>query len=137
MGGSMTVSEGPLAQEMAVYRRHVKDWADRAGEYVLIKGEEIRSAAEHKEVHMTQSFLRRDTAADPSSSDHANVVVRPPVLWVFLVTVGIVLDFFIPLPFLGGRRRWLRRACPCCSRRKAIPTRWNRGPAEHHDRSDR
>ena len=41
MGGSMTVSEGPLAQEMAVYRRHVKEWADRAGEYVLIKGEEI------------------------------------------------------------------------------------------------
>ena len=39
--------------------------------------------------------------------------------------------------FLGGRRRWLRRACPCCSRRKVIPTRWNRGPAEHHDRSDR
>ncbi len=49
---------------------------------------------------MTQSFLRRDTAADPSSSDHANVVVRPPVLWVFLVTVGIVLDFLIPLPFI-------------------------------------
>ena len=35
------MSEGPLAQEMAVYRRSVKDWAERAGEYVLIKGDEV------------------------------------------------------------------------------------------------
>ena len=49
---------------------------------------------------MTQDSLRQDSAADQSSSDHANVVVRPPVLWVLLVAVGIGLDFLVPLPFM-------------------------------------
>ena len=49
---------------------------------------------------MTESPPRRDTAADQSSSDHANVVVRPPVLWVLLVATGIGLDFLVPLPFM-------------------------------------
>ncbi len=47
---------------------------------------------------MTQDSLRQDSAADQSSSDHANVVVRPPVLWVLLVAAGIGLDFLVPLP---------------------------------------
>ena len=59
-----------------------------------------RRAVVHMEVHMTQASLRRDTAADQSSSDHANVVVRPPVLWVLLVAAGIGLDFLVPLPFM-------------------------------------
>ena len=35
------MSEAPLAQEMAIYRRNRKDWADRSGEYVLIKGDDV------------------------------------------------------------------------------------------------
>ena len=49
---------------------------------------------------MTQASLRQDTAADQSSSDHANVVVRPPILWVLLLGAGIGLDFLVPLPFM-------------------------------------
>ncbi len=49
---------------------------------------------------MTQDSPLRDTAAGQSLSDHANVVVRPPVLWVLLVAAGIGLDFLVPLPFM-------------------------------------
>ncbi len=49
---------------------------------------------------MTQESPRQDDATDDSSSDHADVVVRPPVLWVLLVTAGIGLDFLVPLPFM-------------------------------------
>ncbi len=35
------MSDGPLAQEAAVYRRNLKDWAEHESEYVLIKGEEV------------------------------------------------------------------------------------------------
>ncbi len=49
---------------------------------------------------MTQASLRRETATDQSSSDHANVAIRPPVLWVLLVAAGIGLDFLVPLPFM-------------------------------------
>ncbi len=49
---------------------------------------------------MTQDSPRQDNAADPSSSDHANVVARPPVLWVLLVAAGIGLDLLVPLPFM-------------------------------------
>ncbi len=47
---------------------------------------------------MTKASPRRNTTDDQSSSDHANVVVRPPVLWVLLVAAGIGLDFLVPLP---------------------------------------
>ncbi len=49
---------------------------------------------------MTQDSPRQDNAVDQSSSDHANVVVPPPVLWVLLVAAGIGLDFLVPLPFM-------------------------------------
>ena len=49
---------------------------------------------------MTQDSPRQDNATDDSASDHANVVVRPPVLWVLLVAAGIGLDFLVPLPFM-------------------------------------
>lgn len=32
--------------------------------------------------------------------DHANVVVHPPILWVFLVAGGYGLNLLLPLPFL-------------------------------------
>ena len=35
-----------------------------------------------------------------SSSERADVVIRPPVLWLLLVAVGIGLDYVVPLPFL-------------------------------------
>ena len=49
---------------------------------------------------MTQESPRQDNTVDQSTSDHANVVVRPPVLWVLLVAAGIGLDFLVPLPFM-------------------------------------
>ncbi len=49
---------------------------------------------------MTQGPPRQDNAADQSSTDHAEVVIRPPVLWVLLVAAGIGLDFLVPLPFM-------------------------------------
>ena len=49
---------------------------------------------------MTENPPRRDSAAEPSSSDHADVVIRPPILWVLLVAAGIGLDFLISLPFM-------------------------------------
>lgn len=49
---------------------------------------------------MTQDSPRQDNTAERSSTDHANVVVRPPVLWVLLVAAGIGLDFLVPLAFM-------------------------------------
>ncbi len=49
---------------------------------------------------MTQDSPRQGNDADQPSSDHANVVVPPPVLWVLLVGAGIGLDFLVPLPFM-------------------------------------
>ena len=49
---------------------------------------------------MTESPPRGDIAADQSPPDRANVVVRPPVLWVLLVAAGYGLDVLLPLPFL-------------------------------------
>lgn len=43
---------------------------------------------------------RQDDAVDQSLSDHAEVVIRPPVLWVMLVAAGIGLDYLVPLPFM-------------------------------------
>ena len=49
---------------------------------------------------MTEDSPLRDTADDQSWSDNANVVVRPPVLWILLVAAGIGLDYLFPLPFM-------------------------------------
>lgn len=40
------------------------------------------------------------TPSDPSPQDHANVLIRPPILWALLVAAGIGLDFLAPLPFM-------------------------------------
>lgn len=40
---------------------------------------------------------------DPKSGqapDHADVVIRPPVLWILLIAAGAALDALVPLPFL-------------------------------------
>ena len=52
------------------------------------------------EIAMTESPPRPDNAPDQSPPDQANVVVRPPVLWILLVAAGYGLDFLLPLPFL-------------------------------------
>ncbi len=49
---------------------------------------------------MKETTPRRDVTTDRCSSDHANVMVRPPVLWVLLLAVGLGLDFLVPLPFM-------------------------------------
>ncbi len=51
-------------------------------------------------IAMTELPPRTDNAPDQSPPDHANVVVHPPVLWVFLGAAGYGLDFLLPLPFL-------------------------------------
>ena len=51
---------------------------------------------------MAQDTPLRDKAPDPSPSDHAQVVVRPPILWASLVVAGFGLDLMAPLPFLPG-----------------------------------
>jgi len=58
---------------------------------------------------MTEDSPQRDTTTERPPSDHANVVVRPPVLWVFLVAAGIGLDYLVPLPFMpaGLPSAWL------------------------------
>ena len=40
MGGNMTMAK-ELDVELAVYQRNLKEWENREGEYVLIKGEEM------------------------------------------------------------------------------------------------
>lgn len=49
---------------------------------------------------MTELPSRTDDAPGRSLPDHANVAVRPPVLWGFLVAAGYGLDRWLPLPFL-------------------------------------
>jgi protein-S-isoprenylcysteine O-methyltransferase Ste14 len=49
---------------------------------------------------MAQDSPRRDKGVEPPSADHANVMVRPPILWVLLVAAGIGLDFLVALPFM-------------------------------------
>ncbi len=49
---------------------------------------------------MTQDSPRQDNAVDQSSSDHAHVVVPPPVNWVLRVAAGIGRDFLVPRPFM-------------------------------------
>ena len=43
---------------------------------------------------------RTDSALGSFPSDHANVVVHPPVLWILLLAAGCGLDFFLPVTFL-------------------------------------
>ncbi len=47
---------------------------------------------------MTQA--PRPPAADPATTDNAEVVIHPPVLWVLLVAVGLGLNWVAPLAFL-------------------------------------
>jgi len=45
--------------------------------------------------------LPQDDTQAPPQTDHANVVVRPPVLWIVLIAVGYGIDrWLLPLPFL-------------------------------------
>ena len=41
-----------------------------------------------------------ETNRQQPESDHANIQVHPPVLWVILVAIGYGLDYLVPLPFL-------------------------------------
>jgi len=43
---------------------------------------------------------RTDSALGSFPSDHANVVIHPPVLWILLLAAGCGLDFFLPVTFL-------------------------------------
>ena len=51
-------------------------------------------------IAMTELPPRAGRAADQFLPDHANVVVHPPGLWLFLVAAGYGLDLLLPLPFL-------------------------------------
>lgn len=45
--------------------------------------------------------MPQDSPQSPPPTDHANVVVRPPVLWIVLVAAGYGIDRLLaPLPFL-------------------------------------
>lgn len=45
----------------------------------------------------------------PSQPDRADVVIRPPILWILLVAAGVGLDWIVPLPFMpeGVLEVWL------------------------------
>lgn len=49
---------------------------------------------------MTELPPQTDNAADQSPPDHANVMIRPPILWALLVAIGFGLDWVRPAPFL-------------------------------------
>ena len=49
---------------------------------------------------MTADHPELNNSTNQSPRDHANVVVRPPILWILLLTVGYGLDLLLPLPFL-------------------------------------
>lgn len=42
----------------------------------------------------------RPTAQPDAASDRAEVVIRPPILWVVLAAAALGLDYLIPLPFM-------------------------------------
>lgn len=45
--------------------------------------------------------MTQDETPSPPPADHANVAIRPPVLWVLLVAMGYGLDrWLLALPFL-------------------------------------
>ncbi len=44
--------------------------------------------------------MPQDDTQAPPPTDHANVVVRPPVLWILLIAASYGLDRLLPLPFL-------------------------------------
>ena len=45
--------------------------------------------------------MPQDDTQSPPLADHANVAVRPPVLWIVLIAVGYGIDrWLLPLPFL-------------------------------------
>jgi protein-S-isoprenylcysteine O-methyltransferase Ste14 len=69
----------------------------------------IPKYSEGAETAMNKDPPQRETTAGRSLPDHANVVVPPPVLWVFLLAAGIGLDYVVPLPFMpaGFPSAWL------------------------------
>ena len=49
---------------------------------------------------VTEKLSQHDSAPIEAPPGHADVLVRPPLLWILLVAAGYGLDLLLPLPFL-------------------------------------
>ena len=49
---------GPLAEEIACYRRHLPGWGEREGEHVLIKGGAVTGFYPTRNAALTEGYRR-------------------------------------------------------------------------------
>jgi hypothetical protein len=54
--GTLGDEPSPLAEEIAFYRAHLQEWADHAGQHVLIRGKELHGFFPTRDEALAQGF---------------------------------------------------------------------------------